>query len=230
MGAVPDPDDNDMTTSEPRPPSDHWLDRFDRSVVQAGAPGFASTLTSLLPTAAFLVADRWFGLVPAMVAASAISVVAIVVRRNRGRGVGVVLPISLLYVAVKAVAGVITGSQVVYFGAGLVLSAFIALLVGSTAFTRRPVASLLLPLVTPYRRLTPEHPVYLRVARQVTVAWALAELAATGWEAWHLTVASASDFVVARTVVAWPAMAVLIFFLIAYVRFRLDRYEFALGV
>lgn len=66
---------------------------------------------------------------------------------------------------------------------------------------------------------------YRRVSAQVTLIWALAELGVTGWEAWHLTVASASEFVVTRTVIAWPVIAVLIFFLIAYLGFRLDRYE-----
>jgi hypothetical protein len=77
--------------------------------------------------------------------------------------------------------------------------------------------------------VTPDHPIYRRVAAQVTVVWALAELSVTAWEAWHLTVSSASEFVVTRTVIAWPVMAVLIFFLIAYVRLRLDRHEWHLA-
>jgi hypothetical protein len=164
-----------------------------------------------------------------MIAASVTTLALIVVRRQGGQGVGVLLPISLAYVVVKAVAGVLTESQVVYFGAGLALSALIALAVGATAFTSRPVASYLIPYVTPYRAVTPDHPIYRRVAAQVTVVWALAELSVTAWEAWHLTVSSASEFVVTRTVIAWPVMAVLIFFLIAYVRLRLDRHEWHLA-
>jgi hypothetical protein len=164
-----------------------------------------------------------------MIAASVTTLALIVARRQGGQGVGVLLPISLAYVVVKAVAGVLTESQVVYFGAGLALSALIALAVGATAFTSRPVASYLIPYVTPYRAVTPDHPIYRRVAAQVTVVWALAELSVTAWEAWHLTVSSASEFVVTRTVIAWPVMAVLIFFLIAYVRLRLDRHEWHLA-
>jgi hypothetical protein len=132
-------------------------------------------------------------------------------------------------VILKAVAGVVTESQVVYFGAGLALTALLAVAVGATAFTKRPVASYLMPLVTPYRHLTSDHPVYRRVAAQVTVVWALAELAITSWEAWHLTVSSAAEFVGTRSVVAWPVMGVVIFFLIFYVRFRLDRHEYWLS-
>lgn len=188
--------------------------------------GSGGALTSLIPTALFLLIDRSFGFVMAMTAATAASVGLILWRRARGNGIGFLLPISLGYVVVRGVAGVLTESEVVYFGAGLALSALTAVAVGATAFTRRPFATYLLPGVTPYRRLTPDHPVYRRVSAQVTAAWALAELAMTGWEARHLATSTASDFVVTRTVVAWPIMAAVIFVLIAYVRFRLDRFEY----
>lgn len=201
----------------------------DRLTARVASPSPWAALISLLPTGVFLAFDRWFGLVPAMIAGSAGSLVLIVARRRGGQGVGILLPLSLAYITVKAVAGAFTQSQVVYFGAGLALSATIAIAVGATAFTRTPVASYLLPLVTPYRRLSPGHPAYRRVAAQVTGAWAVAELGITAWEAWHLTVSSASEFVITRTVVAWPVMAVLVFLLIAYVRFRLDRYEYSMA-
>lgn len=196
---------------------------------QANRPSFATALTSLVPTGVFLVFDGWLGLVAAMIAASITTVLLLVLRRRRGDGVGILLPVSLGFVAVKAVAGMITESQVVYFGAGLALTAGLALAVAATAFTRTPVASHLIPLVTPYRHLSPDHPVYRRVSAQVTAVWALAELGITSWEAWHLTVSSASEFVVTRSVVAWPVMGVVIFFLIFFVRFRLDRYEYSLA-
>ncbi|MDH4116695.1 MAG: hypothetical protein OEW30_04775 [Acidimicrobiia bacterium] len=185
-------------------------------------------LRSLLPTGVFLVFDNWFGLSVAMIAASVTTVAFILLRRRSGAGVGILLPVSLGFVTVKAIAGVMTGSSVVYFGAGVALSALAAVAIGTTAFTRHPAASYAMPLVTPYRHLTPDHPVYRRVSAHVTVAVAAAELAITAWEGWHLTVASASEFVVIRTLAAWPVMGVVIFFAIFYIRFRLDRYEHAL--
>lgn len=173
--------------------------------------------------------DGALGLVAAMIATSFTTLVLLTLRRRRGGGVGILLPLSLGFVVVKAVAGAVTESQVVYFGAGLALTALLAVVVGATAFTRAPMASYLIPLVTPYRHVSPEHPAYHRVSAQVTAVWALAELAITSWEAWHLADTSASEFVVTRSVVAWPFMALLIFFLIFYVRFRLDRYEYSLA-
>lgn len=197
--------------------------------VRGAGTGRLQPLTPLLPTGAFLLVDAWAGLIAAMIVASGVSAVLLAVRHRSGGGVGILLPISLGYVVLKGVAGVVTESEVVYFGVGLALTALVAIAIGGTAFTSRPAASLALPLVTPYRHLTIDHPVYRTVAAQITAVWALAELGITAWEVWHLTRVSGPEFVVARSVVAWPVMAVVIFFLIFYVRFRLDRHEHALA-
>ncbi len=188
-----------------------------------------TAVSSLIPTGVFLLFDNWLGLVAAMLAASATTVALLVLRRKRGDRVGILLPLSLGFVVVKAVAGVITESQVVYFGVGVALTGLIAVGVGVTAFTKKPVATYLIPLVTPYKYLSSDHPTYRRVSAHVTAAWALAELGITSWEAKHLLSATGSEFVVARSVVAWPVMGVVIFWLIFYIRFRLDRYEHRLA-
>jgi hypothetical protein len=191
-------------------------------------PGPASALRSLLPTGVFLVFDGWLGLAAGMIAASVTTVVILVFGTRRGTGVGILLPLSLGFVVVKAIAGVVTESPAVYFGVGIALSALVAVAIGATAFTKQPAAFYAMPLVTPYRYLSGDHPVYRRVSAQVTAVVALAALGLTAWEAWHLTTSTASEFVVARTLMAWPVMGIVIFFVIFYVRFRLDRYEYAL--
>lgn len=197
-------------------------DEITARVTSAGPPRI-SVLASLLPTGAFLLTDALLGLLAAMVAATGVSALLLVVRRRSGAGLGILLPISLTYVLLKGAAGVATESEVVYFGVGLALTALLAIAVAATAFTERPVASLVLPLVTPYSPT--DHPIYRRVSAHVTMAWALAELAITVWEAQHLMGVSGSEFVVARSVVAWPVMGAVIFCLIFYVRFRLDYHE-----
>jgi hypothetical protein len=176
----------------------------------------------------FLAFDALLGLTAGMISATITTIALLVLRRKRGAGIGLLLPVSLAFVVVKATAGVVTESPVVYFGAGVALSALAAIAIGATAFTERPAASYALPLVTPYRHLSRDHPVYRRVAAQVTAVVALAELAITGWEGWHLASSTASDFLITRTLAAWPVMGVVIFFVVFYVRFRLDRYEHAL--
>jgi hypothetical protein len=187
--------------------------------------GPSGVVASLVPSIAFLVANNWFGLVAGMVAATVLSAGLIVIRRGRGQAIGWLLPISLGYVVVRGIAGILTGSENVFFGFGVATSALIAIAVAITAFTRHPIAGYLIPLVVRYRHLSMDHHVYRRVAAQITLVWAVAEMALTAWEAWHLSNVSGSEFLVDRTLVGWPVMAVVIFMLIFYVRFRLDPYE-----
>lgn len=202
--------------------------RIERAAERAVA-NRGGLLASVLPSLAFVVADRLAGIIAAMVAATVVAAAAIIYRRVRGQGVGWLLPISLAYVVVRGIAGVVTESDTVFFGMGLVLSAGAAIVVGITAFTRAPVAAFLLPLVTPYRYLTRSNAAYRRVAAQITAVWAVAELMVTAAEWRHLSDSGGSEFVIARTLIAWPFMAVVIFFLIAYARFRLDPYEYRLA-
>lgn len=187
--------------------------------------GPSGIVASLAPSAAFLVANNWFGLVAGMVAATILSAGLIVIRRARGQAIGWLLPVSLGYVIVRGIAGVLTGSENVFFGFGVATSALIATAVGVTAFTRHPLAGYLMPLVVRYEHLSMDHPVYRRVAAQITLVWAVAEMGLTTWEAWHLSNVSGSEFLVDRTLVGWPVMGLVIFMLIFYVRFRLDPHE-----
>ena len=110
-------------------------------MAETASPSLGSMLLSLAPSAAFLAADHWWGLVAGMVVATAVSLTAIILRRARGRQVGLLLPISLAYVTVRGIAGVLFESETVFFGFGIATSALVALAVGATAFTRMPVAA-----------------------------------------------------------------------------------------
>jgi hypothetical protein len=187
--------------------------------------GPSGIVASLGPSVAFLAASQWFGLIPGMVAATVLSVALILYRRSRRQAIGWLLPISLGYVVVRGIAGVLTGSENVFFGFGVATSAVVALAVAATAFTRHPIAGYVLPIVVRYRHLSMDHAAYRRVAAQVTLVWAVAELSLTAWEAWHLGNVGGSEFIIDRTLVGWPVMGVVIFLMIAYVRFRLDPHE-----
>ena len=202
------------------------LDARAQALVKSQAntnPG--AIAASLIPTLVFLAVDELMGLVPAMVAATLSSVALILFRRSRRQTVGVLLPLSLVYVTMRGVAAVLTESENVYFGIGIALAALVAIAVGISAFTRRPAALLVLPLFVPARLVMPDQPIYRRLAAQVTFLWALAELGITIWEWWHLSRSTGSEFVVSRAVVAWPIMAGVIFFLLFYVRFRLEAHQ-----
>lgn len=191
----------------------------------ARPPTAAGVLTSLLPSGVYLAAGAWAGTTVAMVATSVAAGAVMVGRFRRGTAVGVLLPATLIYLTLRTAAGLLTGSETVYFGVGLALSATVALAIGATAWTNTPAAAHLIPLVARYRHLRPSHPIYRRIAAHVTAAWAGAELAVTVLEARHLVHATGAEFVLAKTTIALPAMAGLVFGLIFYVRAQLDPVE-----
>jgi hypothetical protein len=197
---------------------------FDRK-----PPTPRAALTSLVPTAAFLIVHSWAGLVAAILAASVASTVVIVLRRRRGEPLGVLLPATLALVFVRGAVGALTESGTVYFGIGIAVSVVIALLIAATAFTDTPAASYFIPFFKRYQHLAPDHPRYRRISAQLTVAWALMELAISGWEAWYVTQVTATEFVLLSRLFGWPIMAAWIFLLVFYLRLRLDPLDYVLG-
>jgi hypothetical protein len=185
-------------------------------------PTRTGILSALSPSVLFLVGHHLGGLVPAIAAASVTSVALIVVRRRQHSTLGVLLPASLVYVLVRAAAGLLTNSDEVYFGVSLATSAVVALVVAATAFTRTPAAARLIPLVVRYPQPIVAHPLYRRVAAHATLAWVVTELAMTAWETTHLADMAAPQFMLVRTFGGAPVMAVLIPVVIFYIRLRLD--------
>lgn len=195
-----------------------WMTRDAR-------PGPGRLLASMVPTATFLVVDLWASVTVAIVASSLVAAVLVVERHRRGVRVGWVLPAALGYVVVRGVASVATRSDDVYFGFGVATSVAVALVVAATAFTRSPIAVHVIPIVKRYEADVVAHPRYRRVAAHVTGVWAICELSVSLWEASHLQRTSSSEFVAIRWFVGWPIMAFVVFWLIFYVRARLDPLE-----
>lgn len=194
-------------------------------VVSGQRPSRITVAVSLAPSLVYLVAHATAGPTVAMVAASVAAAAAVLAGRRRGRRLGVIVPAQLVYLALRTMLGLMTGSDVLYFGSGLALSVLVALVVGATAFTPAPAAAHLIPLVTPYRHLQPTHDRYRRVAAQVTAAWATAELITIVFEARHLLHVGGAGFVQGRMTVAQPVMFLFVGLLISYVRARLDPVE-----
>lgn len=179
----------------------------------------------MTPTVTFLAADRWFAVVTAILASTVVATVLVLERHLRGVRIGWVMPVTLGDVAIRGLVSIATRSDDVYFGFGLVASGAFALGVLGTAFTRSPIAVHVIPLVKRYDSDVVTHPQYRRVAAHVTAAWGVCELGVSLWEASHLRGMSAAEFVAIRSFVGWPIMAFVVFWLIFYVRARLDRLE-----
>lgn len=188
-------------------------------------PRPARLLASMTPTATFLAVDLRASVVAAIVASSVVAALLVLERHMRGVRVGWVLPATLLYVVVRGLASVATRSDDVYFGFGVAASGVFAVAVVATAFTRSPIAVHVIPYVKHYGVDVVIHPRYRRVAAHVTATWGTCELGISIWEATHLRGTSSAEFVAIRAFVGWPIMAFVVFWLIFYVRARLDPLE-----
>lgn len=174
------------------------------------------------PTVVFLAANWRSGVAVGAIAATITAVAVIGWRARHRTRVGWVLPVTLTYVVARGTISAATRSEDVYFGIGIAASATIAIGVFGSSLTSRPIGLWAIPLVARYDEHVRAHPRYRAVARHVTAVWALAELSVTIWEAWHLRQVGPVGFVGRRTLIGWPFMAFVVFWLIFYVRLRLD--------
>jgi hypothetical protein len=193
-------------------------------VLPTRPPTPAGLLGSVAPVAVFLLASAVWGLVAGMIASTAAAALVTLERRRRGEQIGWLALALLGYVLIRGAAGALTGSHQVFFGISVAASMAVAVAVLATAFSSRPLAAYLLPMLM-RGRLRPDiaaNPTYRRISAHVTAVWAVAELAVASWEAWHLQHANAVEFVAARGLVGWPVMAAIIFVLAFYARFRIE--------
>lgn len=193
-------------------------------VLPTRPPTPASLLGALAPVAVFLLANAAWGLLAGMLASTAVAVMATLARLRRGQQIGWLALALLGYVLIRGAAGALTGSHQVFFGISVTASMTVAVAVLATAFTRTPLAAHLLPMLM-RGRLRPDtaaNPTYRRISAHVTAAWAIGELAVSGWEAWHLQHANAVEFVAVRGLIGWPVMATIIFVCAFYARFRIE--------
>ncbi|MBT4676316.1 MAG: hypothetical protein HOB67_00500, partial [Acidimicrobiaceae bacterium] len=75
-------------------------------------------LDSVIPIALFLVLNRIWGLGAGVAGATLWSIKVAVDRRRRRESVGRFLPILVGYLVVRAIIGILTDSEAVYFGIG----------------------------------------------------------------------------------------------------------------
>lgn len=222
MSPTPVAEHNPRYTARPMHPGTIGLSVT--RVLPTRPPTPARLLASVAPVGVFLLANAAWGLVAGIAASTAVAVLVILARLRRGQPIGWLALALLGYVLVRGAAGALTGSHQVFFGVSVAASIALALAVLATAFTGRPLAAYVLPMLMG-GRLRPDtaaSPTYRRISVHVTAAWAVGELTVSGWEAWHLQHVGAVEFVAARGLIGWPVMAAVVFGCAVYARFRIE--------
>ena len=163
------------------------------------------TIDSVMPIVAFLVLNRWASLGWAVAGATAWSIKAAVSRRRHGEAVGRFLPLLVAYLVVRAVIGIATDSEAVYFGIGIGTKALIGMALVATAVVGRPFLARVFPLAVPLAAETVAHPVFRRTMGRLTVALGAYQLLTSAWSIWLYDQTSVDGYLVIRALVGWPA-------------------------
>src|SRR3954470_7527417 len=187
-----------------------------RSVIQRY--GRRALTDSIIPLVLFIAVNTAFGLAWAMVVGTAWSGGLMAWRRSRGQSAGALVWFSLGFVLLRGVAGVLTRSDAVYFGPGIVNNFVIAAAFAVSVVVRRPIVGYIAPVFYRFPDAVRKHPTYTKVFGRLTLAWS-AQLLATGlFQIWLITNTSTNTYVLMRTVASLPLMIALFVVSLRYPR------------
>ena len=167
-------------------------------------PDRTRVLDSVLPITLFIGLERVWGLTAGVAGATLWSIRIVVGRRRRGEEVGRYLPILVAYLVARAVVGIVTDSEAVYFGIGIGTKAAIGAALIATVVVGRPFLARYAHLVVPFDRATRDHPRYRQVMGHLTVGLGCYQFLTSAWDVWLFNRTSASGYVLIRFLVGWP--------------------------
>ncbi|MDG2427083.1 MAG: DUF3159 domain-containing protein [Acidimicrobiales bacterium] len=180
------------SSSEPVRPDSN---RFERNRV----------LDSVLPVALFVGLERAWGLAAGVVGATLWSLKVVVGRYRRGEDLGRYLPILMAYFIVRAVIGIVTDSDAVYFGIGIGTKAAIGVALIVTVLIGKPFLVRYAHLVIPFEQPTRDHPRYGKVMGHLTIGLGCYQFLTSAWDIWLFNQTSTGSYVLIRFLVGWPA-------------------------
>ena len=180
-------------------------------------------IDTLIPVVLFLSVNTLVGLAWAIGVATAWAGVGTLLRRRAGQSTGPLVWLTLGYVLLRGVAGIATGSELVYFGPGVFNNLAIGTAFAVSVLIRRPLIGAIAPIFYAFPNALRQDPAYRRVFSRLTLAWAVLELANGTMQIILLTTVSTNMFVLVRSLVSWPATAAMFVFSLRYPRRAFSR-------
>jgi hypothetical protein len=191
-----------------------------RSIFLAGAPRFARELFG--PVAAFYVGWKLSGLVVGIVLASVVGIALDLYERRRGRA-GALALVSVAFVVVQAVVGLVADSAVVYLAQPVVVGAIWGVANIGSAFVGRPLAGMFADAWYPFPPEIKASRTYRRVFGVESVVWGVYLLARSGIRMVVLTKGSIGAFAVVQFVTGVPFTVALVAWSVSYAIREFDR-------
>ena len=215
---VPD-DDGESTLGEFDDPSlaETALDAADlvsvKGLLLGGGPRFARDAFG--PVLAFYVGWKLAGLVVGIIAASVVSVAAWRYERRRERP-GAIARLSLGFVVIQAVIGLVSGSAAVYLAQPVLLSAALGIVFLVSAVIGRPLAGVFANELYPFPPEVRDSATFRRVFGRISVAWGSYQLLRSAIRLLALAHGSIESFLVINLVTGVPLTAGLMAWSIWY--------------
>ena len=191
-----------------------------RSILFAGAPRFAREAFG--PVAAFYVGWKLGNLVVGIVLASAVGIALDLYERRRGRA-GALALVSVAFVLVQAVIGIVADSAVVYLAQPVLVSAIWGLANIGSAIVGRPLAGVLADAWYPFPPEVKESRTYRRIFGIESIVWGVYLLARSGIRMVVLTSASIGSFAAVQVVTGVPFTIALVAWSVWYATRGFER-------
>lgn len=194
------------------------------SVFRLGLPGFLRE--GFLPVGAFYLGLTLSGLGAGMAAAGALSVVVYLLERRAGRD-GLLVRLSLAFVAMQTAIGVASDSAIAYLATPVLANAVWALAFFGSVALRRPLAGTLACAWYPFPPAFRETDEFTRVYAVESVVWGVYLLARSALRLGTLLYGGIGSFLVVVFLTGTPAMLALLAWSIWYAirRFSEDEDE-----
>lgn len=178
-----------------------------RSILLAGAPRFAREAFG--PVAAFYVGWKLGNLVVGIVLASAVGIALDLYERRRGRA-GALALVSVAFVVVQAVIGIVADSAVVYLAQPVLVSAIWGLANIGSAIAGRPLAGVLADAWYPFPPEIKQSRTYRRIFGIESIVWGVYLLARSGIRMLVLTSGSIGGFAAVQVATGFPLTIALV--------------------
>ena len=210
-GAVAERDD-DRGLTEPT----FW------GVLMTGLPGVLRE--GFLPLGAFYAGLELSGLVAGIVASALASVLIYLYERSRGRD-ALLVRLSLLFVAVQSIVGLVANSATVYLAQPVVFSVLLALAYVVSVAVGRPLIGVFASAWYPFPRWFRESEPFRREFSLQTLVWAAYMLLRAALRLWALLHAGIGGFVVVSLLTGLVPYVVLVAWGLWHARRSFSRLE-----
>jgi Protein of unknown function (DUF3159) len=191
-----------------------------RSIFAAGAPRFVREAFG--PVAAFYVGWKLSSVAVGIVLASALALALDLYERRRGRA-GALALVSLAFIVVQAVVGLVADSAVVYLAQPVIVSAIWGVANIVSAFVGRPLAGIFADAWYPFPPEVKASRTYGRVFGLESVVWGVYLLARSGVRMLVLATASIGAFAAVQLATGAPLMVGLVAWSVWYATRAFER-------